>query len=175
MQRGIRSETHKLEAWAVDSHLIVLRGQNQSNKLALQMCEKAAAVSAAWRQLEEKYPSLNLVRKMMNTASLIGDPGSAVLHIWQAIEALFPNVSSEVSFRIAVLVTQLWAVVERPALMYEATREGYRIRSRIAHGSQTNIAPEDWTRAWNILRSCISAIIEREELPSEERLFSELF
>jgi hypothetical protein len=175
MQGGIRSETHCLEAWPLDSQLTVLRTQTQSHKLSPLMCMKAAEIVPAWENLAEKHPTLNLVRKMMNVAPLITDVGSAILHVWQAIEALFPNVSSEVSFRVAVLVTQLCSVVERPALMYEATREGYRVRSRIAHGSRTNISSEDWRRAWNILRSCISAIIEREELPSEEQLFNELF
>jgi hypothetical protein len=175
MQEGIRSETHEVEAWPVDSQLTIVRPQNQSNKLNPQMCANAAAVSFTWRQLEEKQPILNLVRRMMNTAPLIADPGSAVLHIWQAIEALFPNVSSEVSFRVAVLVSQLCSVVERRAMMYELTRDAYRVRSKIAHGKQRSIGAEEWRRAWYILRSCVSAIIERQELPREEQMFSELF
>lgn len=139
------------------------------------MCEKVASQFATWSGLETKHPVLKLVRKMVNTAPMIPDAGSSILHMWQALESLF-NVHGEIRFRLSLLISQLCALLEVPSSMYKQAKAGYDVRSKIAHGSSgpKEMTAKEWFVSWWILRTCLRAIIERGELPKEQELFDEL-
>jgi Apea-like HEPN len=175
MQNGLTSESGTLEAWAVDLSILLLRTSGQPQEMTSRMCEKVASDFVLWTRLEEKHPVLTLVRKMTNNAPMIPDQGSSILHMWQALESLFPNVSTEVSFRLSLLISQLCAGLETPSGMYRTAKAAYNVRSKIAHGADPNkMTASDWFRAWWVLRTCLSAIIQREQLPTDEKLFEEL-
>jgi hypothetical protein len=111
---------------------------------------------------------------MTTTAPMIPDVGSSILHVWQALESLF-NVNGELSFRLSLLISQLCGVLEIPSGMYRRAKTAYDVRSKIAHGkAPKNMTGKEWFTAWLILTTCLRAIIEREELPSESDLFAEL-
>ncbi len=106
---------------------------------------------------------------------MIPDAGSSILHMWQALESLFPNVNAELSFRLSLLISQLCAGLDPPSGMYKQAKAAYNVRSKIAHGAYSkNTTGSDVSNAWWILRRCLEAIIQREELPTEEKLFEEL-
>jgi hypothetical protein len=134
MQNGLTSKSGTLEAWAVDMSTLLLRVASQPHEVTSQMCEQVASEFTLWTRLEEKHPVLNLVRKMTNGAPMIPDQGSSILHMWQALESLFPNVNTEVSFRLSLLISQLCAGLEPPSGMYRQAKAAYNVRSRIAHG-----------------------------------------
>jgi hypothetical protein len=176
MQTGLTSESGKLEAWAVDMSMLLLRTEGQPQEVTTRMCEKVVSEFSRWDQLEKKHPTLSLVRKMTNSAPMIPDEGSSILHMWQALESLFPSVNAELSFRLSLLISQLCAGLEIPSNMYQYAKAAYNVRSKIAHGAGLKEGKEGtyWFRAWWILRTCLQAIIEREDLPTEESLFEEL-
>lgn len=111
----------------------------------------------------------------MQTAPMIPDLSSSLLHAWQGIEALFPSVSSELSFRLALLVSQLCAPVRTERLKtYEEAKRSYSKRSRAAHGNGAKLTYQDWLDAWDLLLLCLSACLQRGDLPTEEMLTHEL-
>lgn len=114
-------------------------------------------------------------RLALQTAPAIPDLSSSLLHVWQGIEALFASVSSEVSFRLALSISQLCAPVRSDRLMtYEEAKRGYGRRSRAAHGSGDKLDHRDWVGAWDLLILCLSACLARGGLPTEEMLTREL-
>jgi hypothetical protein len=135
------------------------------------------AVDAAvrWAALEAEHRPLRAARLALQAAPAIPDLSSSLLHVWQGIEALFPNVSSEVSFRLGLLVSQLCAPVKRDRLKtYEEAKRSYGRRSRAAHGSGNKLGHRDWVDAWDLLIFCLSACLARGTLPSEDELTREL-
>lgn len=88
------------------------------------------------------------------------------------MEALFPKVSTEVSFRLALYLAQLQQI-ELPSEVFQRTRAAYNLRSRIAH-SGPKITDTQWREAWDLLISAASAILQRGRLPSEDELLNEI-
>lgn len=135
------------------------------------------AVDAAdrWIALEAAHQPLKAARLALQTAPAIPDLSSSLLHIWQGVEALFPNVSTEVSFRLGLLVSQLCTPVRSDRLKtYEEAKRSYGRRSRAAHGSSSKIDHRDWVDAWDLLILCLSACLARTELPDENVLTREM-
>ncbi len=71
--------------------------------------------------------------------------GQSVLHVWSAIEALFPEVSTEVTFRTALYLAQLIQSGSARLEVYERVRASYKLRSAITHGSQQNVSADHWS------------------------------
>jgi hypothetical protein len=107
-------------------------------------------------------------------APTLGDLGQSLLHIWTGLEALFPSVSSEVTFRIALYIAQLTDIGADRLSRYEAVRTAYSIRSKVAHGTNTAVRIDEWNQAWKLLMDCLNALHRRESLPSEKELLTEL-
>ncbi|TIN65844.1 MAG: hypothetical protein E5Y30_31490 [Mesorhizobium sp.] len=99
--------------------------------------------------------------------------GSSLLHIWQGIEALFPDVRAEISFRLSLLIAQLAKDVARRSETYQRCRKSYDHRSQAAHGGQLQKGPEAWVEGWNLLCLCMKAIMARGNLPNEQDLIGE--
>ncbi len=174
MEKGLTSEDSSLEAWPVDMSMSIIQMANRPNEMTKTMCESVVSEFSTWTNLEAKHPVLNLVRKMTNSAPTIPDAGSSILHMWQAIESMFQTVNGELSFRLSLLISQLCAGLAPPSGMYREAKAAYNVRSKIAHGGGPKMTGTEWAKAWSILISCVAAIIQREELPSDENLLEEL-
>ena len=97
-----------------------------------------------------------------------------LLHIWAAIEALFPRVSTEVSFRVALYLSQRTSPEEGRLSYLKRIQSAYRIRNAVAHGTSDSIRHDQWVDAWELLLGAVRSVIRSRGLPTEDQLLSEL-
>lgn len=175
LSEGITIHESKVKSWSKELTFSCLRGDSNEtrNCLTSVVFSKAVEDAAVWRRIEEKHAPARIVRGAMNKAPLMPDISSSILHIWQALESLF-RVQSEITHRISLLLAQLLSSTESRATTYSVARKSYRDRSRIAHGSESKLEPENWTRAWLLLCNAHKSILSRGGLPSEDDLIREL-
>ncbi len=172
LQAGITSTSATVEIWPV--HLS-LSCQRLDKSIALSKASFGAAAFQAnrWARLEGQYSALRPIRDSALSAPLLPSRDQSMLHIWCALESLFPRVSSEVSFRIGLYLTQLTSTKDKMSRLSEI-RKLYDLRSRVAHGGSRNITQQDWEQAWNLLLAATRSILERGHMPTEEDLLKEL-
>jgi len=174
LQTGFTSSDGQIEGWLHEPSLECIAIQNK-RAISAQVFLAAASAADQWRALEQKHHPLSAARRALQTSPMIPDLSSSVLHAWQGIEALFPRVSSEVSFRLALLVSQLCAPVRADRMRtYGEAKRSYNQRSRAAHGNGSNLTYQSWHDAWDLLILCLSTCLHRDELPTEEMLTLEL-
>jgi hypothetical protein len=133
-----------------------------------------AAKASTWERLVVRFPQLRAVIDAANAAPTLGNRGQSLLHVWSGLEALFPSVSAEVSFRLALYIAQLTVSGVDRLSCYESVRTAYGTRSKIAHGAKGSVSAEEWNQAWAILMNCLNALHRREGLPAERELLGEL-
>jgi hypothetical protein len=171
LRSGIRSDTTTVEVWPVQ---LSFTCQLIREQIATSPEQFAAAAAAAlrWRQLEAGCPELRVLRDASQSAPLLGSIDQSLLHIWCGLEALFPRVSTEVSFRVALYLAQLGSAGSRRDT-FKKVREAYNIRSRVAHGSYRAVSAPEWRSAWSVLMETGQAILARGGLPGEDELLDE--
>lgn len=174
LQSGFVSADGKIEGWLHEpTFQSITVGTGRA--VSAQAFTDAVEAAERWKVLEAAHHPLKAARLALQTAPAIPDLSSSLLHIWQGIEALFPSVSTEVSFRLGLLVSQLCAPVRSDRLKtYEEAKRSYGRRSRAAHGSGGKIDHRDWVDAWDLLILSLSACLARMALPSEDVLTREL-
>lgn len=173
LREGLTSATGTVEAWPLELSFQCTIDP-KSLALSYSVIESATAFSQAWHSLASQTPTLRAVEEAVTAAPLIFPPDQAVLHLWSAIESLFPSVSTEVTFRISLYLAQLIGVGPDRLSMYNKVRQLYGIRSRIAHGSTRRTSPEEWQQTWNLVMRACEAVMRRGKLPEEKELISEL-
>jgi hypothetical protein len=173
MEIGLTSDAGTLEAWPLElSFQCAVVSDNLS---VTEGCFRTAALNAAvWERMLARSPQLRAVRDAVLAAPTLGNQGQSLLHIWSGLEALFPSVSTEVSFRIALYIAQLTSGGSDRLSRYESVRAAYGIRSKIAHGAKNSTTKEEWVQAWGILMNCLNALERRQSFPSEQELLREL-
>ncbi len=173
LQTGPSSGDIKVEAWPV--HLSL---QCKVLPSALGITESqfrlAASRARQWMELETKQSVLKVVRDAVQAAPLLSSEDQSLLHLWCVLEALFPKVSTEVSFRLGLYLAQLIGAPDARETAFKRVREEYNTRSKVAHGSQRGITHEDWVATWQILMDAGNAIVGRGNLPTEDELLREL-
>jgi hypothetical protein len=170
---GLTSDSATVEVWLHEPSLTCIQIPTL-DKLSDGSLHLAHRYAEAWSSREKQYPHLRAVRFALLTAPMISDLSSSLLHLWQGIETLFPNVTTEVSFRIALMIAQLTAGVETAAQTYKRARASYQQRSNAAHGRTRKIGFMQWYEAWRLLSLCMEAVISRDPLPTETDLIGEL-
>lgn len=125
--------------------------------------------------MASKQKPLAALERALVAAPLIAPIAQSFLHLWSAVEAMFPSVSTEVVFRLALYIAQL---VEGPRkggrrAYARRVRKAYNLRSRVAHGSQTDIELDSWIDSWDITCDVYNAVQVRGRLPSEDELEDE--
>lgn len=162
-----------LEAWPLELslHSMVIP---KAFSLTERQFGEAARFAEKWFGLCEKYSAVRAISDAITTAGRLESYEQSILHMWTAMEALLPNVSTEVSFKIALYLSQLCASPTQKKEYYTQAKKAYGVRSKIAHGSSKKLKHEDWLHSWQLILSCVSAIVERDGLPSEEDLLDEL-
>jgi hypothetical protein len=174
LQSGFASADGMIEGWL---HEPSFQALTVGTERAVDQTAFVAAADAAdrWNVIERDHPVVRAARLALQTAPMIPDLPSSLLHAWQGIEALFPGVSSEVSFRLALLISALSAPVRGDRIgTYDEVRRSYARRSRAAHGNGLKLGCQDWLDAWNLLILCLSSCLERASLPDEDALTREL-
>uniref|UniRef100_UPI0035CA98A9 hypothetical protein n=1 Tax=uncultured Sphingomonas sp. TaxID=158754 RepID=UPI0035CA98A9 len=174
LQTGFVSADGTIEGWLHEpTFQSITVGAERT--ISAEAFTKAVDAADRWAMLESAHQPLKAARLALQTAPTIPDLSSSLLHVWQGIEALFPNVSTEVSFRLGLLVSQLCAPVRSDRLKtYEEAKRSYGRRSRAAHGSGGKLDHRDWVDAWDLLVLSLSACLARTALPSEDGLTREL-
>lgn len=172
LRHGLTSNSSMLEAWPL--HLsFSCHALSDRLGLSAEVFRTAARSACRWMRVEEKSATLSVVRDAAQSAPLLSSQDQSLLHIWCAIEALFPRVSTEVSFRLALYLTQLVGSDQRSEY-FRTVQKAYQLRSQVAHGSKRGVSADDWSQAWEILMKAAKSVLRRGELPEEKDLLEEL-
>jgi len=173
MEVGLTSDAGMLEAWPLE-----LSFQCSIIPDGLQVSEAnfvaAARIANLWEPLRLRFPQLQAVINAATTAPTIGTLSQSLLHIWTGMEALFPSVSTELSFKLALYIAQLTDTGTDRLACFKSVRSAYNTRSRIAHGNENTVTAQDWNQTWAILMKCLNALYRREHLPTEDDLLREM-
>lgn len=182
LQRGVvpkipssfSSASGRLSAWPIE-----LSFSCMTRPSALDLTEERfndAALSAeAWAALCKTTGALRALTAAFMSAPLLATREQSLLHIWTAIESLFPTVSTEVSFRLGLYLTVLCARPADRSDFHRKVKAAYGVRSKVAHGALSAVTLEQWDEAWHLLCGCARAIVTRNAVPSEAELLEELF
>ena len=127
-----------------------------------------------WLDLASGSSSLALAGDAAAAAPTLAPLSQSLLHIWSGLEALFPSVTTELAFRLALYLAQLSAAERDRTETYDKAREAYRIRSKVTHGSQASVSFSTWIETWELLVLALKSVFSRGQLPKEEELLAEL-
>lgn len=173
LQVGPSSNDIVVEAWPIQ---LSLHCKIRPTSLGITPThfQSAADKARCWMGLESSQSVLKVVREATLAAPLLVSMDQSLLHIWCALEALFPSVSTEVSFRLALNLSQLISTPDQRETNFKRVRKAYSLRSKVAHGSSQGISLTEWESAWQLLCEAANAILARGGLPTEEDLLREL-
>jgi hypothetical protein len=172
LRDGLTSDKGCVEVWPNELFLYSITSSGPPVTSAA--IDYAANYFSRWSALEETAGSLRAARMALIAAPTIQNTESSILHIWQGIESLFPDVQAELRFRLSLLIAQLTSRIDSPIEIYAAVKRSYDIRSKITHGSSKGASTKEWSEAWRILVTSLQAVLSRNELPSEASLMNEL-
>jgi hypothetical protein len=135
----------------------------------------AADTANSFREVIKSSPQAQSYMQALNSAATILPIEQSCLHIWTGLESLFPDVNAELSFRLSILLAQLAENGPSRRAFYERVKRAYSIRSKIAHGSCTDMESAAWTECWNIAIKVGQGILARGVVPKEAALLADLF
>ena len=173
LREGLTSKSGKVEAWLHEPTLKIIAMANR-NRVSPDTFRRAVGYAKEWQCLEQKHAELVAARAALQTSPMIPEISSSLLHVWQGIESLFSGVSTEVTFRISLLIAQLCSDKLSMKRTYQTARESYKHRSNAAHGNLKKIGLHEWMEAWELLRNCMIAVQRRGKLVDEKILIEEL-
>jgi Apea-like HEPN len=168
------SHSGKMSAWPLELSFTCITKPN-SLRVTEERFNEATQTAEAWLTLAKKTESVRGLANAFLSSPLLPTRGQSLLHIWTAIESLFPTVSSEVSFRLGLYLTVLCAKPSERVEFHRRVKTAYSVRSKVAHGSLDDVSVEQWKEAWELLCSCANAVVKRQAVPKEEDLLNELF
>jgi len=172
-REGLRSGEANVEIWPHELSLLCFKiAETQS--LEEGAFQQAASRAIQWQTLERGRRELAAFREAVLAAPMLLSTGQSLLHMWCGLEALFPKVSTEVSFRLSLYLAQLVGGTIGRSEAYSRFRKSYDLRSKIAHGKRSEVEDKDWKGTWELIGRAGDAIIARGGLPSEEVLLEEL-
>lgn len=172
-QVGLRSDEATLEAWPFEMSFTCVIGEDDL-KLSKEQFDKAVDKAKLWCALKVNHRSLPVIEEVATTAPALMPLTQSLLHIWSGLEALFPNVGTELSFRLALYLAQLLSLDSARMATYEQVRVSYALRSAVTHGSRQDVSMDDWQQTWSLLMRAVNGILARREMPSEMKLLAEL-
>ncbi|MCP3014820.1 HEPN domain-containing protein [Nocardiopsis dassonvillei] len=177
LREGITNKTSKVGVWSSANAFPSLSASGPLKRTITSEIFTASARDVdKWRHIKIRNPVCSFIERVAETAPSLPERNQSLLHIWTGLEALFPRVQSEVSFRIALYLAQLQYGDYSKMEVFEKARRSYGDRSKISHGG--NIKERDdrdpWHIAWTLLMDSIKSIMQRGKVPSEEELIEEL-
>ncbi|SUD85092.1 Uncharacterised protein [Stutzerimonas stutzeri] len=173
LQSGPKSEDIQVEMWPHELSLsfIYLEEKAQISESAFQ---QAAESATFWKVMEGRQKELVAFREAAESAPMLMSSSQSYLHIWCGLEALFPKVGSELSFRLSIYLAQLVGASEDRRSYHSRFKKSYDIRSKVAHGSRNDMTHEEWEEGWILLVEAGKAILKHRELPSDNALLCDL-
>lgn len=174
LRDGITSKTATVEVWPMELYMAAWRLYDRV-ELTEEKIREAASKATAWRAMAATQKPLVALERALVASPLVAPVEQSILHLWSAIEALFPKVSTEVVFRLALYVAQLVEGQRGGDRRGYArrVRNAYNLRSKIAHGSVTDVDPDVWIDSWDIACDVYNAVHARGRLASEDELEDE--
>jgi hypothetical protein len=176
MRDGITTRTATVEIWGPPYSATPHITGKLSRRLDPATFTSVIEATGKWSNICSRYPTCKLFTDVLIAAPSMPSAGQSLLHMWTGLEALFPNVQTELSFRLALYLAQLQKVNGNRAMFFERARLSYRDRSAVAHGGQPKKKGkrDPWLATWLIMAETVQAIIKRDGVPSEENLVKEL-
>jgi len=174
MEVGLKSDADTLEAWPFELSFQCALVDEGALRVTADAFVESVGKAERLGMVLLRTPQLTAVLSATIAAPTLGHLGQSLLHVWSAVEALFPTVNSELSFRLALYLAQLNEQGSKRQDYYDTVRSAYAIRSKVAHGSKANVSTEEWQQGWKILMDSINALHRRNALPSEQELLAEL-
>jgi hypothetical protein len=151
LQKGFTSKSGKIEGW-VHEPTLQCTGIPEKMVVTDRAFKAAARNVPRWLEMEQAHPPLATARRALQTSPMIPDLGSSLLHAWQGIEALFPTISTEVTFRLSLMIAQLCAPARKLAI-------GLMMRQKkvmpSAHEQRTVISTRLVIRIGSMLGICL--------------------
>jgi hypothetical protein len=176
MREGITTLTNTVEVWGSPYFANPRIAGGLSNNVSPAAFIAAVDAAAKWSRICDCHPVCKLFGNVLITAPTMPTADQSILHMWTGLEALFPGVQTELSFRLALYLAQLQAVHGNRVMLFERARLSYRDRSAVAHGASPKRKGkrDPWLAAWLIMTETARAIVQRDGVPSEEELVKEL-
>lgn len=175
LREGITTSESRVEMQGYELSFSCIRGVGPyATRMTAESFAAACENAEKWRKIEKVNHLARATRTAFVKAPLVPDLGSSLLQIWQGIESMFPTVSSEVTFRISLLLSQHVSGLVNRIETYKDSRRSYADRSNIAHGNGKSVNTDAWQRAWKLLCLAVKAIVEKGAMPSEDALIDEL-
>jgi hypothetical protein len=173
MQEGLTSDSGTLEAWPLELSLdcIILA---DSLTITAALFQRAATKAKDWQVLCESHSSLKNLQDTIITAPKITSLSQSLLHLWCGLESLFPAVNTELSFKLALYLTQLVQQGPQRRAYFSKVRASYSNRCRVSHGSAAAIKIEEWKGAWEIAMDTCNAMLSRGVMFTEDALLADL-
>lgn len=142
--------------------------------------EDSASVAGRLRWVREKWQNavhlmashadFRLAMEAFEMSTFIPHHALTLVSLWGALEALFSPSSSELRFRVSVLIASyLHPPGPERVAMQRSVYELYDKRSAAAHGRPKHDT-EHLTQTYNILRNVLLKIIDAREVPSRNAL-----
>jgi hypothetical protein len=171
-------DEHLVFAWN-EAHLGSLHSPvSAMHEISHDTFATAAYYAEHWGALVRTDGTALVLQETLISAPQIPSHGQSIMQIWSGLESLFPQVSAELSFRIALYLAQMIQPTGDRRPQFERIRAAYSVRSRIAHGSRrkSGAASErvEWTAAWELLTAVARATASRAGVPTEDALVNEL-
>ena len=133
---------------------------------------RACDFARRWEKIEERTSEAVALRRAFTSAPSVLPPSMGFLSIWTALEGLFPDTRSEITYRLSLGLAQMCAVDTASLDDVKRLRKLYGRRSRVAHGDDAS--EQDWEQAWEVFRDVVRAIVRRGTIPSEDELLAEV-
>lgn len=144
-------------------------------ELTQERFHQSAIAAANWKEIQYLSGLARAFARAMLSAPHIVPLSQSLLHVWTGLESLLPEVNSELSFRLAILLAQIGATGPQRRTFSNRVKSAYKIRSRIAHGSQHDVTLDEWRETWSIAIAIGNGILDRGSVPTEESLMADVF
>ena len=182
LERGVKpkipsdfsSTVGKMSAWPLELSFSCITKPN-ALRITEDRFSNAVRTAEAWRLLSKETEAARGLANAFLSSPLLPTRGQSLLHMWTAIESLFPTVSTEVSFRLGLYLTVLCSRPSERTEFHRKMKSAYGVRSKVAHGALEDVSVDQWNEAWSLLCECARAVVARQAVPAEEELLHELF
>lgn len=126
-------------------------------------------------ELRANHQEFQVAAAALDSAQFIPNDALALISLWGALEALFSPSNAELKFRVSALIA-VYLYKPGPGRLDAQKRIAklYDKRSAAAHGTPRHV-PDDLVASFELLRLCLMKMIVEGEVPSKERLESQLF
>jgi hypothetical protein len=173
LRDSLTSDSGRVEAWPVElSFQCAVIGENL--KITQDVFGSAVEKATKWMSVASARPATRAFGQAVLSAPLVFPTSQFVLHMWCAIESLFPSIATELTFRVALYMAQLAAAGTGRRAYFERVKKGYNVRSKIAHGAKQEVTADEWRDAWKLVVDALNAIFKTGEPPKENELLDGL-